>query len=109
MKNNMISFASYILDELNLYREYDQSNFVMNSNNALHNKVDLVKTDVDLNLYAESLSSVLNDIDNAPIQSDLLIKFFSTMSTNIIIEIEPSKEKILQTLIILFQEMHRIK
>ena len=53
MKNNMISFASYILDELNLYREYDQSNFVMNSNNALHNKVDLVKTDVDLNLYAD--------------------------------------------------------
>ena len=82
----MISFASYILDELNLYREYDQSNFAMNSNNALHNKVDLVKTDVDLNLYAESLNSVLNDIDNAPIQSDLLIKFFSTMSTNIIID-----------------------
>lgn len=82
----MISFTKYILDELSLYREYDQSNFVMNSNNALHNKVDLVKTDVDLNLYAESLNNVLSDVDNAPIQTDLLIKFFSTITENVIID-----------------------
>ena len=84
-------FTKFVLGNLALYREFDQSNFISNANNSINNKVDLVKTDVDLKFYSNSLNKTLSDIDNISIHSDLLIAFFSSFSTsNIIIDTKVS-------------------
>ena len=82
----MISYTNYILDRLELYREYDTANFIANATASLNNKVDLIKADVDMSMYANYLNDVLSDLDNSiSVHPDLLLSFFSTFNTNSIL------------------------
>ena len=82
----MISYTNYILDKLKLYREYDTANFIANATASLNNKVDLIKADVDMSMYAKYLNDVLSDLDNSiSVHPDLLLSFFSTFNTNSIL------------------------
>ena len=85
-EHNMISYTNYILDRLKLYREYDTANFIANTTASLNNKVDLIKADVDMSMYAKYLNDVLSDLDNSiSVHPDLLLSFFSTFNTNTIL------------------------
>jgi hypothetical protein len=74
----------YVLNDLQLYREFDMSNFISNAKYSVANKVGLVKTNVELSHYSTMITSVLQNFNSMQIHKEEMISFFSTCSKDVI-------------------------
>lgn len=76
--NNFINENEFILNDLQIYREFDISNFISNAKYSLSNKINNNRITPNIQKYSEMIQNVVNDVDILKIDSNSIINFFTT-------------------------------
>ena len=78
-----MNYMNYVINDLELLREFDLSNYVFNARYMIEGKHDIIKNDINLSSYKRTLSELVNSVETLVTVNPDVLAFFGSCNKNL--------------------------
>ena len=78
-----MNYMNYVINDLELLREFDLSNYVFNARYMIEGNHDIIKNDINLSSYKRTLSELVNSVETLVAVNPDVLAFFGSCNKNL--------------------------